>query len=94
MDKLRYEHAGTDLAFPLPVAQILYLASSADIHVGTGADNHVGGGDDICNRGLSGVLPCEPYGDGNVVRRAAVRDREKAMEAEQELGAPVVICWR
>ncbi len=48
-------------------------------------------GTTVDDGGFSRVVERQPYCDWNVVRRGAVGDGERAMEAEEKLCAPVVV---
>ena len=83
----------TNLVFTLPMLGVLDIASAAYIDVLSGFDKHIIGRDDIGDRRLARIVSCDPKGDGDVIRGISESNREKTMEAEQELGAAVVECF-
>ena len=81
----------TNLAFAFPVMEVLAGTSTADIDVRTCSDEHVTCRDDISDRRITRILPWQPNRYGNIVRSAAKAYWEKTVEAQQQLGPPVVI---
>lgn len=70
---------------------VIEIASAADLDVFRRLDKHVACGDDIDDGRLAWVGEGEPDGYGDVVAGAAEGDGEEAVEAEQQLGAAVVV---
>ncbi len=83
----------TDLVLAGPVLCVVDGASAADIDVWARPDKHVGRGDDVGDGGQPGVVSGHPEGHGDVVGRVSERDREQAVYAEQQQGAPVIERW-
>lgn len=81
----------TDLGLSLPIVDVLYRASPAEIDVFSRTDEHVLGGDDIADRGVARVLLCEPDRDGDVVGGALEGNGDETVETEEELGTAVVV---
>jgi hypothetical protein len=75
------------------VLDVVDIAPSADIDVLSGLDKHVISRDYIRDRRLAGILAGDPDRDGNVVRGLAIGDGEEAVDAEQQLGTPVIESW-
>lgn len=84
----------TDLALSFPITHVLDGTSSADIDFGAGSDEHVTCWDDKGDRRGTGIVSWKPCRDWYVVSGATEGYREKAMDAQQELGPSVVISWR
>lgn len=85
--------AKTHLVLAGPLLGVPDVASPADIDVSSRPDKHVGRGDDVGDGGLPGVVSGDPDGYGDVVGRVSERDREQAVHAEQQEGAPVIERW-
>ena len=83
----------TDLVLAGPLLGVLDVASAADVDVSSRPDKHVCRGDDVGDGGLPGVVSGDPDGDGDVVGCVSERDREQAVHAEQQEGAPVIERW-
>ena len=84
----------TNLAFALPIMEVLAGTSTADIDVRTCSDEHVICRDDISDRRSAGIVSWKPSRNWDVVRGATEGYREKAMDAQQELGPSVVVSCR
>lgn len=82
----------TNLVFTLPMLDVLDIASATYIDVLSRFNNHLIGRDNIGDRRLTRVVSCDPKSDGNIIGCITKGNREKAVEAEKELGAAVVEC--
>ncbi|OJT15867.1 hypothetical protein TRAPUB_1408 [Trametes pubescens] len=85
------EGMGTHLALSLPIAEVVDETPPANVHVRRGSYEHVACGDDVCDRRGAGILPGNPYGDRDVVGRAAESNWKEPMETEKQLGPAVVV---
>jgi hypothetical protein len=68
-------------------------APATQIDMRTLTDEHIAGGDDIGHRRSSWMIADQPDGDGNMIGRIPIGDRQQSMQAEQHLGPAIVVCW-
>lgn len=74
-----------------PIAHVLEIASPREIDVRRLSDEHVVRGDDVDDGRLFGVVESEPYRHWDIVGHTTVGDGDCAMDAKEELSAPVVV---
>jgi hypothetical protein len=70
---------------------IVDAGAAADVEMGTRLDEHVCCGDYIRERRFTRVVAGEPDCDRDVVGLSTEGDREKAVDAEQQLSAAIVV---
>lgn len=58
--------------FALPKREVLVTAKTTGIEKLARLDENVCSGDDVDDRGLAGIFPCEPYADWDVVGGSSV----------------------
>ena len=83
----------TYLALSLPIENIFDLRLTAWVYVLSGPNEHVASGDDIGQGRDAWIFTGDPHRNWNIVRCTTKGYRKEPVEAEQELGATIVIGW-
>jgi hypothetical protein len=81
--KLGAQEAGTCFTLACPILDIFNIAFTAEIDEFTGLYEHVTCRDDIGDRRITGIFPCEPDSNGYVIRNASECDRQQAMDTKE-----------